>query len=139
MTIAGDEAVNKGFSMKIQDYLKDFSVANNTKTKIQQIIPKIDELMYKFKSTFKDLISGEAQKASASTTEEPEAKKARNPVAATPPTVPDLPEYPIGHLHDPLLRDIGRGDLDPFGRGGGMLGVGPGQIFPRYVNCSFYC
>lgn len=36
------------------------------------------------------------------------------------------PRHPVIPLmyHDPLrdpLRDIGRGDLDPFGRGGGML------------------
>lgn len=53
------------------------------------------------------------------------------------PVVPPIPSYyeePNPYFADPL-RDIGRGDLDPFGRGGGMifqpqLPRGPGVMGP---------
>lgn len=55
------------------------------------------------------------------------------PLSTTPPNqtyFPPLARYPID-LRDPSdpLRNIGRGDLDPFGHGGGML-FNPPMNFP---------
>lgn len=58
--------------------------------------------------------ASETTQASRSTTTDPLLVRPPNPV------VPGMFQDPFRDIFNPL-RDVGRGDLDPFGRGGGML------------------
>lgn len=121
ITIAGDDAVTQGFTLNLQDYLGDFELATNTRTKIQQIMPKIDELMYKFQTLFKQLVPAESKAVGTATP----STDGRVPLATAPPQSVPSRGYPE-LLRDPMdpFRGIGRGDLDPFHVGGGMLAGG---------------
>lgn len=133
VTIAGDEEVTKGYSMNVDDYLADFNLATNTKTKIQHIMPRIDELMYKFQTLYRQLIPTAGVSTSAAT---PATTPAPEPTPTSPPNVLSTTSPPLRNranpdiLRDPMamFRDVGRGDLDPFHVGGGMLGVGPQRL-----------
>lgn len=123
ITIAGDDEVTKGFTLNIQDYLADYDVAAKSKTKIQHIMPKIDELMYKFQSLFKQLIPVDTKEATA------EGEGRTHP--GTAPSVANPLPFP-GSILDSIapFLNVGRGDLDPFNAGGGMLAIGP-RVLPR--------
>lgn len=129
ITIAGDDAVTQGFTLSVQDYLGDFELATNTKTKIQQIMPKIDELMYKFQTLFKQLVPVQPVASEEKTAETP-VNPLREPLAMGPRHIISR-EYPE-LIRDPMdpFRGIGRRDLDPFHVGGGMLAGGQ-RILPR--------
>lgn len=124
VTIAGEDAVTKGFTLNVQDYLGDIELATNTKTKVQHIMPKIDELMYKFQTLFKLLVPKDSNCKEAATGRVP-------PTSNDPPPTNPAPTRNRQDLRDrdPLaaFRHVGRGDLDPFHVGGGMLGIGPGR------------
>lgn len=124
VTIAGEDAVTKGFTLNVQEYLGDIELTTNMKTKIQHIMPKIDELMYKFQTLFKQLMPQDSDSKLAATERVP-------PTSNVPPPTNPAPTRNRQDLRDrdPMaaFRDVGRGDLDPFHVGGGMLGIGPGR------------
>lgn len=120
VAIAGgdDSSSTSGITLNIPRYLNEFDVATNTKTKIQQMMPKIDELMYKFQTIFKEFASAK-DAAQKSTAQEPQ-RETRPPREEFPRR---FDPYNPGLLRDPMgpFAGIGRGDLDPLSGGGGML------------------
>lgn len=126
ITIAGDEEVTKGFTMNVPDYLGELDLATNTKTKIHHIMPRIDELMYKFLILFRQLVPPEQKDAATTAGAATPAPQGSVPIGPRP-TQPGATPLNSDILRDPMaqFRDVGRGDLDPFHRGGGMLGIGP--------------
>lgn len=102
-------------------------VRSVTGTTLDDFIPRpqaiIDQVT---KEIIKPIID---QEASPTSSDNPQASRSTNinPLLVRPPNpvVPGMFNDPYNdprdiHFRDPL-RDIGRGDLDPFGRGGGMI------------------
>lgn len=121
VAIAGgdDSSSTKGITLSIPRYLADFDAATNTKTKIQHMMPRIDELMYKFQKIYEEFTTPILADKSILL----EQRETRPPVPHIPPMYDPYNTYP-GLLPDETgpFGGIGRRDLDPFsGGGGGML------------------
>lgn len=95
------EVIKSKVGTTLDDYVNN---SNN-------IIGKLNE------EIIKPILSQGTEKRSA----KPSSSRFDDPLLVRPVVPPMYQDRdPLRNIHDPL-RDIGRGDLDPFGRGGGMI------------------
>jgi len=112
-------------ALNIKDTVKSLSGP------LSVLVPEIDSVVRRFKNELLDpVINVAAQSTRHSQTQTP----VTNPSTSNQPPIPFPPYVPDSSLIIPRstdpLRDIGRGDLDPLGRGGGgMLFNPPGMPF----------
>lgn len=125
VTIAENDSVCGGFGLKIPTYLGDLDLKSNTKTRVPELIPKIDELMYKFQFTYKDILSAPDQASTASSSKSAESKGESVVIQEVlrprqPRPGPSFPSFNTQPRIPGIIND-GRRDLDPFGYGSGFL------------------
>ncbi len=120
INIVGDpETVVDGIALDFDLYLGDYDLSQTTKVKIPQIMPRVDEVIHNLQKHFEVLVPKESVDIDQP---RPSAQKPETPRPRTPLTEPSYSFIPR-----PInpFNGVGRGDLDPFGIGCGMLGIPP--------------
>lgn len=105
LTISRGDTQTDGFTFTPQSYLADFEPGVTSKKKIQLLMPKIDNLMFKFNTMMKPIKEAPPGPSTG-------RKPVKDPGIMPPIPVPQYPDI----LTDPTtpFAGIGRRDLDPF-------------------------
>lgn len=104
---------------------------------LQSMIPDISKIVLRInKELVEPVFGGNKKELSTQTNNQQPAPDPRPSSGMRLPTgdLNPIPDYHMGPDINQPLRNIGRGDLDPFGRGGGMVFNPPPFGFPPHLN-----